>query len=118
MPVFDLAYHKIQVSLLIFRSTADMRAVQEYCQTTFGNRVSAITRRPAGLLEFLRNPTQSAAHCHVIRWVAGKETLHQSRGFPKGMPGRKLGMQTLQLRSSADWKEADERRNRPAGERR
>jgi len=91
IPTFDLAYHKIQMSLLILRATADMRAVQEYCQTTFGNCVSEITRRPASLLKPLRDPAQPVPHCHVMREVAGKEAVHQSRGFPKRMPGPKLG---------------------------
>jgi len=42
MPTFDLADHKIQMSLLIFRPTADMRAVQKNRQTTFGRRISGI----------------------------------------------------------------------------
>lgn len=89
---FDLAYHKIWMSLLIFRPTANMRAVQQNRQTTFGNRVSEITRRPAGLRKPLRNPPQPVPHCHVMGRVTGQETLHQSCGFPKRMPGTKLGM--------------------------
>jgi hypothetical protein len=61
MPIFDLAYHKIQMSLQIVRPTADMQTVQEYCQTTCGNRVSEITRRPASLLKLLRNPAQQVS---------------------------------------------------------
>ena len=76
MPVFDLAYHKIQMSLLIFRSATDMRAVHEYCRTTFGNRVSEITRRSACLLKPLRNPAQPVPDRHVMRWVAYSSRFH------------------------------------------
>ncbi|OAN71736.1 hypothetical protein A8B83_11660 [Rhodobacteraceae bacterium EhC02] len=39
---FNLADHKIQVSLLILRSTADMRTVQKNRQTTFGRGFNGI----------------------------------------------------------------------------
>jgi hypothetical protein len=43
MPIFNLAHHRIQMSLLILWPTADMRAAQENCQTTLGNRINKIT---------------------------------------------------------------------------
>lgn len=86
-------------------------------QATFRNPISKITRRTSGLLKFLRNPPYAAAHCHVMRWVTEKENCHQWRGFPKGMPGHKLGMEPLSLRRSPVRNEKGERRKKSAGHR-
>ncbi len=70
---------------------------------------------PFDYLEPRGNPTQPITHRGVMGRLAGVEAFLQPRGFAKGMPGPKLGMEPLQLRGSPVWKEVRKWRNRPTG---
>ena len=66
MPIFNLAHHKIQMSALILRQTADVGAIQK-------NRQPPLGVTSAGLLEALRlRPSHSAIRPNrpptVVQW--------------------------------------------------
>jgi hypothetical protein len=115
---FNLSNHKIQMPLLIPWPTADVGAVWKNRQAAFGRGISWIAWFSSTFLEPCGNSAQSVTHRGVMGRVAGKKAFHQPRGFAKGMPGLKLGMEPLQLRGSPVWKEIGQRRNRSVGHRR
>lgn len=92
---FDLAYHNIEVSLLVFRPASDMRTVQENRQRR--RRFGGWRNKRLVLLavaDLPGNSTQSIAHrcVHLLR--ARQKGFQDTRRFPEGMTRPKFGLKT------------------------